>query len=172
VARPVLPDAHDIFNNNHPDHRATSKEHHPMSDNTVTLIGNITRDPEIRFTPGGRAQTSFGLAVNRRYQQSGEWVEHTSFFNVVAWGSLAENVAASFPDKGTRVFVTGRLEHRTWDTESGEKRHTVEIVADDIGPSLRWATCEVTRITRTNDTDSNVDEPADDTDTPATKGRR
>ena len=77
-----------------------------MADNTVTLVGNITRDPELRFTQGGRAVASFGIAVNRRYQVNGEWQEQTSFFNVVAWGQLGENAAASLT-KGARVIVTG-----------------------------------------------------------------
>ena len=66
-----------------------------MSTNSVTLIGNLTRDPELRFTTGGRGVASFGLAVNRRYQQNGEWQEQTSFFNVVCWGDLGENAATS-----------------------------------------------------------------------------
>ena len=77
------------------------------SENSVTLVGNITRDPELRYTTGGRGVASFGLAVNRRYQQNGEWQEDTSFFNVVAWGDLGENAAASL-NKGHRIVVTGR----------------------------------------------------------------
>ena len=73
-----------------------------MADNSITVIGNITRDPELRFTNSGRPQVSFGLAVNRRYQQNGEWVEQTSFFNIVAWAQLAENVSESL-SKGSRV---------------------------------------------------------------------
>ena len=92
-----------------------------MADNTVTLVGNITRDPELRYTSGGRGVASFGLAVNRRYQVNGEWQEQTSFFNVVAWGTLGENAAASL-NKGTRVVVFGRLEQRSWETQDGEKR--------------------------------------------------
>ena len=83
-----------------------------MADNTVTLVGNLTRDPELRYTTGGRGVASFGIAVNRRYQVNGEWQEQTSFFNVVAWGTLGENAAASLT-KGTRVIVTGRLEQRS-----------------------------------------------------------
>ena len=86
-----------------------------MSTNSVTLIGNLTRDPELRFTTGGRGVASFGLAVNRRYQQNGEWQEQTSFFNVVCWGDLGENAATSLT-KGSRVIVTGRLEQRSWET--------------------------------------------------------
>jgi single-strand DNA-binding protein len=117
-----------------------------MADNTVTVIGNLTREPELRFTNTGQAQANLGLAVNRRWQnrQSGEWEERTSFFNIVAWGDLAENVAHSLP-KGCRVIVTGRLEQRSWETQEGEKRSVIEVVADEVAPSLRWATAKVER---------------------------
>ena len=109
-----------------------------MADNTITLVGNITRDPELRFTQTGRGVASFGIAVNRRYQVNGEWQEQTSFFNVVAWGTLGENAAASL-NKGDRVIVFGRLEQRSWETQDGEKRSVVEVIADELGPSVRWA---------------------------------
>jgi single-strand DNA-binding protein len=117
-----------------------------MADSTVTIVGNVTRDPEIRYTQGGQANASFGVAVNRRWQnrQTNEWEERTSFFNVVCWREMAENVAESI-GKGTRVVVTGRLEQRSWETEQGEKRSVVEIVADEIAPSLRWATATVNK---------------------------
>jgi len=118
-----------------------------MTDSTVTLVGNLAREPELRFTTTGRPSASFGLAVNRRWQKDGEWQEQVSFFNVVAWGDLAENAAASLT-KGSRVIVTGRLEQRSYDTKDGEKRSVVEVVADEIGPSLRWARAEVERIER------------------------
>ena len=118
-----------------------------MADNTVTVVGNITRDPELRFTQGGKGIASFGLAVNRRYQQNGEWQEKVSFFNVTAWDQLGENAAASLT-KGTRIIVTGRLEQREYETNSGEKRNVVEIVADELGPSLRWARANVERMQR------------------------
>ena len=106
-----------------------------MADNTVTVVGNVTRDPEIRYTPSGQANASFGVAVNRRWQnrQTNEWEERVSFFNVVCWREMAENVAESL-GKGSRVVVTGRLEQRSWETENGEKRSVVEIVADEVGP--------------------------------------
>ena len=119
-----------------------------MADNTVTLVGNVTRDPELRFTSGGRGVASFGIAVNRRYQSNGEGQEPTSFFDVVAWGTLGENVAASL-HKGTRALVYGRLEQRSWDTQDGEKRSKIEVVAEEIGPSLRWAQAQVERTART-----------------------
>jgi single-strand DNA-binding protein len=118
-----------------------------MSTNSVTLIGNLTRDPELRFTTGGRGVASFGLAVNRRYQQNGEWQEQTSFFNVVCWGDLGENAATSLT-KGARAIVTGRLEQRSWETQDGEKRSVVEVIADEVGPSLRWATAQIERTER------------------------
>jgi single-strand DNA-binding protein len=120
-----------------------------MADNTVTVVGNLTRDPELRFTAGGKGIASFGLAVNRRYQVNGEWQEKVSFFNVTAWDQLGENAAASL-NKGTRIIVTGRLEQREYETNAGEKRNVVEIVADELGPSLRWARAEVERTQRTN----------------------
>jgi len=118
-----------------------------MADNTVTVVGNVTRDPELRFTPSGQANASFGLAVNRRWmnRQTNDWEEQTSFFDVVCWREMAENVSESIT-KGARVVVTGRLEQRSWDDKNtGEKRSKIEIVADEIAPSLRWATAQVTR---------------------------
>lgn len=116
-------------------------------DNTVTLTGNLTKDPELRYTTGGRGVASFGLAVNRRYQVNGEWQEQVSFFNVVAWADLGENAAASL-HKGNRIVVTGRLEQRSYETREGEKRNVTEVIADDLGPSLRWAQAQVERISR------------------------
>jgi single-strand DNA-binding protein len=114
------------------------------SGNTIVLVGNVTRDPELRFTPNGQATASFGLAVNRRWQnrQTQEWEEATSFFDVVCWRELADNVSATL-SKGARVIVTGRLEQRTWETPEGDKRSRVEVIADEVGPSLRWATCQI-----------------------------
>jgi single-strand DNA-binding protein len=117
-----------------------------MADNTVTIVGNVTRDPEVRYTSGGQANATFGVAVNRRWmnRQTNDWEERTSFFNVVCWREMAENVAESI-GKGSRVVVTGRLEQRSWETDNGDKRSVVEIVADEVGPSLRWATAQVNR---------------------------
>ena len=122
--------------------------------NTVTLVGNLTRDPELRFTPTGQATASFGLAVNRRWQdrQSGEWQEATSFFDIVCWREMAENASESL-SRGARVLVTGRLEQRSWENQGGEKRSKVEVVADEIGPSLRWATAQVTKNERRSPAD-------------------
>src|ERR671932_1764450 len=112
--------------------------------NTVTLVGNITRDPELRFTNTGQATATFGLAVNRSWvdRQSNERREVTSFFDVVCWREMAENVSESL-QKGSRVVVTGRLEQRTWETPEGDRRSKIEVIADEVGPSLRWATAEI-----------------------------
>jgi single-strand DNA-binding protein len=117
-----------------------------MPDNSVTLVGNITRDPELRFTNTGQANVTFGLAVNRRWQnrQTQEWEEATSFFDVVCWREMAENVSETL-SRGARVIVNGRLEQRSWETQDGDKRSKVEVIADEIGPSLRWATAQVTK---------------------------
>lgn len=113
---------------------------------TVTIVGNLTRDPELRYTPNGAAVATFGVAVNRRWQNrdSQQWEEATSFFNVTCWRDLAQNVSESL-EKGSRVLVSGRLEQRSWETQDGEKRSVVEVVADEIGPSLRWATASINR---------------------------
>ena len=115
-------------------------------DNTVTVTGNITRDPELRFTAGGSAVATFGLAWNRRWQnrQTNETEEQVSFFDVTCWNTLAENVSESLV-KGTRVIVSGRLEQRSWETQDGERRSKIEIIADEVSPSLRWASVEVIR---------------------------
>src|SRR5438445_3239411 len=113
---------------------------------TVIIVGNLTRDPDLRFTPTGQATAGFGVAVNRRWQnrQTQEWEEAVSFFDVVCWAQLAENVAQSLT-RGSRVVVTGRLDQRSWETDQGEKRSKIEITADEVAPSLRWATVEVTK---------------------------
>jgi len=121
-----------------------------MVANSVTLIGNLVDDPELRFTPSGVAMAKVRFAVNRRYQRQGEWQEETSFFGGTLWRDQAENAAESL-QKGTRVIVTGRLEQRSWETQDGDKRSIVEIAIDEIGPSLRWATASVTRSPRSGD---------------------
>lgn len=113
-------------------------------DNAIHVSGNLVRDFELRYSTAGKAIGSAGVAVNRRYQVNGEWQEEAAFFNIVAFGQLAENAAASLT-KGARVVVTGRLSQRSWDDKDGNKRSVVEIVADDIGPSLKWAQAQVER---------------------------
>ncbi len=115
-------------------------------DNNVTISGNAGREPELRFTPSGQAVANFGVAVSRRWQnrQTNEWEEATSWIDVTCWGQLAENVAESV-GRGTRVTVAGRLDQRSWETDQGEKRSKVEIVADDVAISLKWATASAQR---------------------------
>jgi single-strand DNA-binding protein len=117
-----------------------------MADANVTMVGNCTRDPELRFTASGMQVTTLGLAVNNRRQnrQSGEWEEETSFIDVTCFGQMAENVAETCT-KGSRVLVTGRLRVRTYEKRDGGTGVSVEVVADEIGPSLRWATAQIVR---------------------------
>jgi single-strand DNA-binding protein len=120
-----------------------------MPDNSITVVGNVTRDPELKFLNSGQAAVRLSVAVNRRWQnkQTQEWEERVSYFEVQGYGPLAENAANSL-QKGARVIVTGRLEQRSWETENGDKRSIVEINADEIAPSLRWATAVVTKTPR------------------------
>jgi single-strand DNA-binding protein len=120
-----------------------------MADNAITVVGNVTRDPELKFLNSGQAALRLSIAVNRRWQnrQTQEWEERVSYFEIVGYGAMAENAANSLT-KGARVIVSGRLEQRSWETENGDKRSIVEINADEIGPSLKWATAVVTRTPR------------------------
>ena len=108
-----------------------------MSQSPATLIGNVTQDPELTFTTSGIAKLSFSIASNYSYTDaSGEKQEKASFFNVIAWRFLAEDSAAVL-EKGVGVIVTGRLEQRSWEDKEGNKRQTVELVADSIGVQTR-----------------------------------
>lgn len=104
----------------------------------VTLVGNLTRDPELRFTQSGLAWCTFGLAVNYRKKKGDDWEDDPSFFNVTVWRDQADNVAESL-SKGDRVIVTGRLKQRSWETDEGDKRSVVEIAADEVAVSLKWS---------------------------------
>jgi single-strand DNA-binding protein len=133
-----------------------------MPDNSITVVGNVTRDPELKFLNSGQAAVRLSVAVNRRWQnkQTQEWEERVSYFEVQGYGPLAENAANSI-QKGTRVIVTGRLEQRSWETENGDKRSIVEINADEIAPSLRFATAVVTKTPRADGGNfSSSDRPA------------
>jgi len=100
--------------------------------NRVILIGNLTRDPELRFTPSGSQVASFGLAVNRTYtNKQGERVENVDFFNIVVWAKLAE-LCGEYIRKGSPVAIEGRLQSRSWETEDGQKRSAVEVVAENV----------------------------------------
>jgi single-strand DNA-binding protein len=119
------------------------------NDNSVQIIGNVTRDPELRFTSGGVAVCSFGIAwTPRRRNANGEWEDgETSFFNCSAWRDLGENIAASI-NKGNRVVVTGSVRARDWDDREGNKRTSIEIDVDECSPSLRWAQVQIDRTQR------------------------
>lgn len=100
--------------------------------NKVILIGNLTRDVELRSTPSGTTVGGFGIAVNRRRKnEAGEWIEEASFFNVVVWGTLAER-CNEYIHKGSQVAIEGRLQSRSWETEDGQKRNVVEVVAENV----------------------------------------
>ncbi|CAB4822404.1 MAG: single-stranded DNA-binding protein [Actinobacteria bacterium] len=117
--------------------------------NGTVLAGNLTRDPEIRYLTDGVATCSFGLAVDRRWQdrETGVWAEATSFFDVACWRDLAEHVTLSL-EKGARVIATGRLEQRSWTGDDGRVRTRIELVADDIGTSLKFSPLETTNSSR------------------------
>lgn len=130
--------------------------------NQTTFVGNVTRPAELRFTASGQATASFGVAVNRRWQnrQTNEWEEQVSFFDVTTWRNLAENCAEVL-DKGTRVVVTGRLEQQSWEKD-GERKSKVVVVADAVGVDLTYATVTVQRNERrdTTNTDPGAYRPA------------
>ncbi|MCT2990944.1 single-stranded DNA-binding protein [Propionibacterium freudenreichii] len=118
----------------------------------ITIVGNLTDDPTLRFTPSGKAVARFQVAVNRRKRdQSGNWVDDgADWHSVRAWGTLAENVAESLT-KGTRVVVTGRLESREWQGREGNRRTSWEITAQAVGADLSFATATVTRNQRADE---------------------
>jgi single-strand DNA-binding protein len=103
-----------------------------MSLNKAMIIGNLGRDPEMRYTPSGQAVTQFTVAVNRNYKdQNGEWQEDTEWFRVVVWGQQAER-SAEYLRKGNKVFVEGRMQTRQWEGQDGQKRYTTELIADRV----------------------------------------
>jgi single-strand DNA-binding protein len=119
-------------------------------DTTLTVIGNLTDDPELRFTPSGAAVAKFRIASTPRFMDkaSGEWKDGDPLFlSCTVWRQVAENVAESL-SKGSRVIVSGRLRQRTYDAKEGEKRTVIDLEVDEIGPSLRYATAKVQRMSR------------------------
>jgi single-strand DNA-binding protein len=105
-----------------------------MSLNKCMIIGNLGRDPEMRYTPSGQPVTQFTVAVNRNYKnQAGEWQEETEWFRVVAWGPLAERTA-EYLRKGRKVYVEGRIQTRQWEGQDGQKRYTTELIANTVTP--------------------------------------
>ena len=128
------------------------------SDNQVTLVGNLTDDPELRYTANGAAVCKIRIAVNRRIQgPDGQWKDgEASYFSINCWRGLAENAAETLT-RGTRVLVAGRLNFRSWENQEGEKRSAVEVEADEVGPSLKWATAKVERQSRSSASSSSGD---------------
>ena len=99
--------------------------------NKVLLMGNLTRDPELRFTSNGSALAKFGLAVNRKYKAGEEWKEEVCFVDITVWGKQAEN-CAEYLSKGRPVFIEGRLQFSSWETDDGQKRNKLEVVANSV----------------------------------------
>jgi single-strand DNA-binding protein len=121
-------------------------------DTTITVIGNLTDDPELRFTPSGAAVAKFRVASTPRFmdKQSGEWKDgEPLFLACTVWRQAAENVAESLV-RGSRVIVSGRLRQRSYETREGEKRTVIELEVDEIGPSLRYATAKVQKMSRSS----------------------
>lgn len=122
----------------------------PFGDTTLTVAGNLTADPDLRYTQTGVAVAAFTVAASRRTydSDSGQWKDgDTLFLRCSAWRELAEHTAESLR-KGMRVVVTGRLRQREYETTEGDKRTVYEVDADDVGPSLRWATAKIAKATR------------------------
>jgi single-strand DNA-binding protein len=123
-----------------------------MPDNTMTLVGNLTDEPEVRFTSSGTAVANFTIASTSRVfdKDSGQWRDgDTLFLRCTVWQQSAENLADSLT-RGTRVIVSGRLRQRSFETREGEKRTSVELVVDEVGVSLRYATVQITKTIRTS----------------------
>jgi single-strand DNA-binding protein len=132
--------------------------------NEVTLVGNVTSDPELQITPSGVSVARFGLAWNRRFQKDGEWQEEPNFFDITCWKETAENVVESFR-KGDRVLVSGRLEHSRWeDKKTGEKRSKVGVVADEVAGTTRWATVEMVKVEQSGGRDRGGPDSRSDVD--------
>jgi single-strand DNA-binding protein len=120
-----------------------------MAETSISLAGNLTSDPELHHTPGGIARATFRVAVSSRVRDGEQWRDgEPAFFTVVVWRDQAEHAAESLA-KGSRVVVVGRLAQRSWQADDGSVRSAVEVVANELGPSLRWATATTTRATRT-----------------------
>lgn len=129
-----------------------------MNGSEVCFVGTLGRDVELRYTTGGIAVGNTSLACSRRYKKGDEWEEETAWWNLTLWRELAENAAASLL-KGTRVIVTGRLVQRSWETDEGEKRWATDLIVDEIGASVRWATLQIEKTERTKGSDGRYTNP-------------
>ena len=120
------------------------------TDNSITLVGNLADDPELRYTPAGVPVTTMSVAVNRRFfdkEKNGFEEKLDGFFRVIVWRDYAENVAESLR-RGNRVLVVGRLISRSYEDKEGQTKYITEIEADEVCPTLRWATAKVTKMNR------------------------
>jgi len=132
-----------------------------MNGNVVTIVGNVTRDPEVKFTQTGKAMLRFGIADNHGWKdKNGEWQKKVSFIDCVAWGQLAENIAETI-SKGMRIVVTGRMDMQQWVTDDDQKRSKLELEIEAVGPDLRFASASV-----------NANERSDSGGRPSGSGRR
>jgi single-strand DNA-binding protein len=135
---------------------------------TITIVGNLVADPELRFTASGKAVASLRVAVSERVKDGDQWKDGDStYWRVSAWDGLAEHIGDSLA-KGQRVIVMGRVASRTWETKEGEKREQMEITADAVGPDLKWATAKVERVGKGGSSRSST--PADDPWSASSKG--
>ncbi|WIX85787.1 single-stranded DNA-binding protein [Amycolatopsis sp. DG1A-15b] len=133
-------------------------------DTSITVIGNVTSDPELRFTASGAAVANFTVASTPRTfdRQSGEWKDgETMFLRCNVWRQAAENLAESIA-RGARLIVQGRLKQRSFETKEGEKRTVTELDVDEVGPSLRFATAKVNKVSRSQSNAANGEAPAED----------
>lgn len=133
----------------------------------IPIVGSLGGDPELRFTPGGKAVVNFSVAVaSRKKDSDGSWVDDcTTWYRCSAWNQLAENIAETFI-KGMRVFVYGKLKQRNWEGKDGTKGSTLEVQVDHAGPELRFATAKVNRLQRQDDARAqanwSTDSPSDE----------
>ncbi len=133
------------------------------NDTYLTMIGTLTADPELRFTPSGAAVSNFTVASNPRFFKDGEWKDGDPIFmRCNIWRDAAEHVAESFT-RGMRVIVSGRMKQRSYETKEGEKRTVMELEVDECGPSLKWATAKVNKVTKGDGAPAaSYGEPVDD----------
>jgi single-strand DNA-binding protein len=132
-----------------------------LNSTVITVVGNLTDNPELRFTPSGVAMARFTVAVNPRVfdKATGEWRDgDASFYNCTAWRQLAENTTQSL-SKGIRVIVTGTIAQQRWETEQGEKRSTFAVTAEAVGPDLSYATATIRKTVRTGNDTTGMDDP-------------
>jgi len=126
------------------------------NDATLTIIGNLTKDPEVRFANSGTAMVSFSVAVNksRKDKTTGDWIKETSYFDCVLWGEQAENFANSFA-RGNRVIASGQLQQRKYEGQDGTEKTKLELIVDEIGATIKYATLAITKTERPDGASAN-----------------